>query len=114
MQASDSEQPQSVAMTQSTAMKRKKVCDKDTLSKQRGYSHVTTSEDEETRANISPVKTFKRDLAQKGAASTSPPTNNIRICKFESLFCRSHSIDDSTIQTMSTGRMPKATIINDR
>ena len=114
MQSSDSERTQSIAMTHNTAIKRKNDCDEHILSKQAAHGHPRISEEEETGEGISPVKTLKCDLVQKGTSTTSPPTNNTRICKFEALLCRSHSIDDSIIQTMSTEKMPKATIINDR
>ena len=113
MQSSDSERTQSIAMTQNTAIKRKNDCEEHILSKQTAHGHSRISE-EETGEGISPVKTLKRDSVQKKTATTSPPTNNTRLCKFEALLCRSHSIDDSIIQTMSTEKMPKATIINDR
>ena len=114
MQASDSERTQSIAMTQTTVLKRKNDCEEHILSKQTAHGHSRISEDEEKRAVITTVKTFERDLVQRGTSTTSPPTNNTRICKFESLFCRSHSIDDSIIQTISTRKMPKAKIFNDR
>ena len=113
MQVNDSERTQRIAMTQNAATKRKNDCDEQILSKQTAHGCSRTREDTEKRAVNSPVTTSPSDLVQH-VTKTSPPTKHTRLCKFESLFSRSHSIDDSSIQNMSTRKMPKATIINDR
>ena len=115
MQVSDSEGPQSVAIIESVAMKRKRNDGEErVLSKQTAHGNPRTAGDVEERVVISPVKTFRNDSVQWGT-NTPPTTKHTRISRFETLFCRSHSFDDSTIQSMmSEGRQPKATIINDR
>ena len=115
MQVSDSEGPQSIAMKESVAMKRKRNDGEERiLPKQTAHGNPRTAGDGEERAVISPVKTFRNDSVQWGT-TTSPPTKHTQISRFETLFCRSHSNDDSTIQSMmSEERRPNATIINDR
>ena len=114
MQASESELTQNIAMTENAEIKRKiKSGAEVILSKQSAHDGSRISNNEKTRAVNSPVKISKNSLAALGLI-TSPPTKHTRICKFETLFCRSHSIDDSDIKTLSKGKMPKPTIINDR
>ena len=114
MQTNETERTQSFAMTQNSAVKRKMNDGTElVLSKYTAHGCSEKNEDSEKRAANSAVKTLQSHFVTQSAA-ISPPTKHTRICKIESLFCRSHSIDDSAIRTMSEEKKPKTTIINDR
>ena len=111
MQGGDNEQTQN-ATTQNVAMKRKNNSKELSLSNQTAHGHARLEEDGEQKAVYSSVKT-STDVVQH-QFETSSLTRHRRISEFESLLCRSHSVDESAIQNMSLGKNPKATIINDR
>ena len=111
MQGGDNEQTQN-ATTQNVAMKRKHNSKELILSNQTAHGHARLEEDGEQKAVYSSVKT-STDVVQH-QFETSSLTRYRKISEFESLLCRSHSVDESAIQTMSLGKNPKATIINDR
>ena len=107
----DNEQTQ-LANTQNVAIERKNSTNERSLSNQTAHGHTRLKEDGELKAVYSSIKT-STDLVQQQVETTYPPRYR-RISEFESLLCRSHSVDESTIQTMSSGKSPKSTIINDR
>ena len=111
MQGDDNEQTQ-IAATQNVAMKRKNNSKELSLSNQTAHGHARLEEDGEQKAVYTSVKT-STDVVQH-QFETSSLTRYRRISEFESLLCRSHSVDESAIQNMSLGKTPKATIINDR
>ena len=111
MQGNDNEQTR-FAATLNTAMKRKNNSKERNVSNQTAHVHTRLGEDGEQKAVNSSVKT-STDLVPH-RTENSPPAKSRRINNFESLLCRSHSVDESAIQTMSTGKLPKSTIINDR
>ena len=111
MQDNYNEQTRFVA-TLSAAMKRKNNSKERNVSNQTAHVHTRLGEDGEQKAAYSSVKTSTDLIPHQ--TETSPPAKSSRISNFESLLCRSHSVDESSIQIMSTGKNPKSTIINDR
>ena len=107
----DNEQTR-IAATQNFVIKRKNNSNERSVSNQTAHGHTRLEEDGEQKAVYSSVKTTT-DLVQH-QVETLHSSRYRRISEFESLLCRSHSVDESTIQTMSSGKSPKSTIINDR
>ena len=115
MQVNDTERPQRIQKTESVNMKRKRNDAAEyTLSEQTAHGNPTTARDGQ-KAVISAYKSFRSDISAELGTCLSPPTRHTRVGNLEALFGRSHSFDDSTIQSiMSYERVPKATIIHDR
>ena len=101
MQGNDNEQTR-FAATLSTAMKRKNNSKERNVSNQTAHVHTRLGEDREQKAVNSSVKT-STDVVQH-QYETSSLTRYRRISEFESLLCRSHSVDESAIQNMSLGK----------
>ena len=117
MQSNGSTAPQNVAVVEREAIIRR-IDDgaEHILSKQSAHGSQLLPEntwDRSTaRVDVTPVKA-QINFHQRGN-KTLPPTKQTHVTEFETLLCRSHSIDDSAIKSMMhEDRLPKATIIND-